>query len=311
MPVAVLLSVLLAVASQSPTRAAHASRSSYLPHRVFDTRLKSFADFEVMAADLARADVVLVGEHHGDPNTHRLQHALLEALRRRGVDVTLSLEMFDRDVQPAIDAYLTGAISEPRFREEARAWPRYGTDHHPLVEMARAEGWPLVAANVPRRIATEIAKQGAEVLDGLSPTDRAFVADEIACPRDAYFERFDRAMAGHTARAQPNPSAIAPGVPHEGADVERYYLSQCVRDETMAEAIALAFTGRRSPRGTVVHLSGAFHTDFGTGLTERTRRRLPGRRITAVSILPVDDLDAVRPAGEDLHRAEYLVYTLR
>jgi uncharacterized iron-regulated protein len=310
MPVAVLLSVLLAV-SQSAARADHASRQSYVAQRVFDTRLKSFTDFEVMAADLARADVVLVGEHHGDPNTHRLQHALLEGLRRRGVDVTLSLEMFDRDVQPAIDAYLTGAISEPRFRQEARAWPRYGTDYHPLVEMARAEGWPVVAANVPRRIAAEIAKKGGEVLEGLSLTDRALVADEIACPRDAYFERFDRAMAGHTARAQPNPPDITPGVPHEEADVERYYLSQCVRDETMAEAIALAFTGRRSPRGTVVHLSGAFHTDFGTGLTERIRRRLPGRRVTAVSILPVDDLDAVTPAGEDLHRAEYLVYALR
>ncbi len=47
--------------------------ATYVPERVFDTRRRTFTDFEAMLADLARADVVLVGEQHDDPNTHRLE----------------------------------------------------------------------------------------------------------------------------------------------------------------------------------------------------------------------------------------------
>jgi len=35
--------------------------SSYVPQRVYDTRRAAFSDFEMMAADLSRADVVLIG----------------------------------------------------------------------------------------------------------------------------------------------------------------------------------------------------------------------------------------------------------
>jgi uncharacterized iron-regulated protein len=79
---------------------------AYVPERVFDTRTRTFTDFEAMLAELARADVVLVGEQHDDPNTHRLESALLQGLVRRNVPVTVSLEMFERDVQTVLDAYL-------------------------------------------------------------------------------------------------------------------------------------------------------------------------------------------------------------
>jgi hypothetical protein len=36
---------------------------------------------------------------------------------------------------------------------------------------------------------------------------------------------------------------------------------------------------------------------------------LNDRRVAVVSVLPVKDLDAVAPAGDDLKRADYLVYT--
>jgi hypothetical protein len=56
------------------------NESGYIPQRVFDSQRKRFTDFEMMSADLARADVVLVGEQHDDGNTHRLERAILEAL---------------------------------------------------------------------------------------------------------------------------------------------------------------------------------------------------------------------------------------
>ena len=47
------------------------------------------------------------------------------------------------------------------------------------------------------------------------------------------------------------------------------------------------------------------------GTVERTRRRLPGRRIVVISMLPVASLDGLSPSGEDLQRADYLVYTVK
>jgi uncharacterized iron-regulated protein len=75
--------------------------------------------------------------------------------------------------------------------------------------------------------------------------------------------------------------------------------------------VAWAVTARTGKTGPVVHFTGSFHTDFGAGTAERTRRRLPGRRVTIVSMLPVADLDAIAPGGEDLKRGDYLVYTVK
>jgi len=37
---------------------------------------------------------------------------------------------------------------------------------------------------------------------------------------------------------------------------------------------------------------------------------MPGRRIAVVSIVPVPDIDAAKPAEAELKRADYLVYTV-
>lgn len=290
-----LLLGLLLLSQSAQTTAAPAA--AYVPERVYDTRRQGFTDFESMLADIARADVVFVGEQHDDPNTHRLEAAMLDGLRRRRVTLVLSLEMFERDTQGGLDTYLSGGIAEDEFLKSSRPWPRYATDYRILVEMAKANGWPMIAANVPRRYASSVAKTGLTALDTLSPTERSWVAADLRCPRDAYFDRFAASMSGHEGAGDAQQMTT-----------ERYYFSQCVKDETMAEAIATGFD--QYNRKLVVHVNGAFHSDFGQGTAERVRRRLNGRRVAVVSVLPVKDLDALAPAGEDLARADYLVYTV-
>jgi uncharacterized iron-regulated protein len=264
---------------------------SYVPERVFDTRKKGFSDFEVMLADLTRADAVFVGEQHDDPNTHRLELAIVEGLTRRGVPVVVAMEMFERDVQGTVERYASGAITEEQFLKESRPWPRYATDYRPIIEFARAHKLPIVASNVPRRIAADVGKKGMSAIDGLG-ADRALAAKELKCPTSgSYYERFVDAMGGH-----------------EGAN-PNFYFAQCVKDETMGEAVADAF-GKATEHVTIVHINGAFHTDFSEGTAESARRRMPGRRIAVVSMLPVDDIDGEKPDDDDLKRADYLVFTL-
>jgi uncharacterized iron-regulated protein len=273
---------------------------AYVPQRVYDTRQKGLADFEGMLADLARADVVFVGEQHDDANTHRLELSLVEGLVRRRVPIVIAMEMFERDAQPILDQYLAGAISEEQFLKDARPWPRYASDYRPIVEFARAHHLPVIASNVPRHIATDVSRTGLGVVDGLG-ADRRLAARDLQCPASGeYYERFLDAMGAH------------PGDP-KASDVrqknDRFYLAQCLKDETMAESIADAFQRSAAAHATVVHVNGAFHSDYAQGAAAAARRRLPGRRIAVVSVLPVEDLDHLRPDGDELKRGDYLLYT--
>ena len=96
-------------------QAAQVSECSYTPHRIFNSDDGTFSDFEMMMADLAKAEVVFVGEGHDDPATHRLELAILEGLARRRRSIIVSMEMFERDTQAAVDDYLAGRINESEF----------------------------------------------------------------------------------------------------------------------------------------------------------------------------------------------------
>src|SRR5918993_1411143 len=125
-------------------------------YRAFDSDGKQVTIQEVVEA-FGGADVVLVGEEHDDPTAHLLEAELLRRAHERhglgagakGRPVALSLEMFERDVQLVVDEYLAGLISERHFLASSRPWKNYQVDYRPLVEYARAQKLPVIAANAP------------------------------------------------------------------------------------------------------------------------------------------------------------------
>lgn len=259
--------------------------------RYFDSAARREVPFDAMIRQAARADVIFFGEQHDDPATHRAQLATLAALGNRGRPVVLSLEMFERDVQGAVDDYLAGRISEPDFLARSRPWERYMTDYRAVVELARARGWTVVASNVPRRHASSVSRKGLVALDSLTPPERVLVARDLACPRDRYYQRFAAQMSGHSAGNGPASAADSATM---RSMTDRFYEAQCIKDETMAESIVQALD--RAGRGAVLlHLDGAFHSDFGLGTAERVRRRRPTLRTVVISAVPVDD-----PAASNL-----------
>jgi uncharacterized iron-regulated protein len=92
---------------------------------------------------------------------------------------------------------------------------------------------------------------------------------------------------------------------------ERFYFAQCVKDETMGESVANAIRSAAAPRPLVVHFDGAFHSDYGMGTAARAERRLKGKTIKIVTMVPVADLDRLKPTKDDRKMADYLVYTIR
>ncbi len=256
-----------------------------------------------MLEKLSRADVVFFGEEHDDAETHRAEAELLDAIGRTGRPVVLSLEMFERDVQPVMDDYLAGRISETQFLARSRPWPRYATDYRRLIELARERKWRLVASLVPRPLASAIGRRGLSALDTLSTSERRNAARDNVCPPDDdYHARFRESMRSHSPGAAASdslPSAMA----------ERFYLAQCVKDETMAESIVDARLA--APRDAiVVHFNGTFHSDYSQGTVARVKRRQPGWTLAVVAAVPVPD-PQVAPIVPQSAKADFVIFTRR
>ena len=88
--------------------------------------------------DMANYNVLFFGEEHNDSIGHRMQTLIFQLLEKEfGKRATLSMEMFDRDVQYIMDEYLQGRIKEYYFNKDSRQWQNY-KDYKPMVELAKA-----------------------------------------------------------------------------------------------------------------------------------------------------------------------------
>jgi hypothetical protein len=153
-------------------------------------------------------------------------------------------------------------------------------------------------------MASAVSRAGLGYLDPIPAERRALAAAELGCPEnDDYAKRFLATMEG-----MPTNHGGGPEDPAAARQtLLRIYQAQCVKDETMAESIAAAW----SPGTLVVHMNGAFHSDFHLGTVSRVASRLPkGTDIQVVVGMPVEDLDRVDRKA-DKKRGDWLVYVLK
>jgi uncharacterized iron-regulated protein len=296
-------------------------------YRAFDSKGRPVTTAEIVAA-LAAADVLFVGETHDDAVAHQLEAELLRrAHERYGAAaggtrraVALSLEMFETDVQVVLDEYLKGLISERHFLLSSRPWKNYETDYRPLVEYARAQGLPVVAANAPARYVNRVSANGPDSLAALSPAARGWLPPLPFAPAsDAYAAKFRRFMSGEAARAQhaaPAPSqpaqptgtqppdAVPPANPHgsphgaRGGGPSFILDAQNLRDASMAYRVAEFLDRNRG--GLVVHVNGTFHSEGRLGVPEQLALYRPRARAVVVTILRGEGFpafDAARLGG--------------
>lgn len=227
------------------------------------TRIVRTADGEDMsvgavAEDLAAADVVALGELHQTPAVHETHLAIVKALHARRPQMVVAMEMFERDAQTPLLQYLAGMIDEGDFLAASRPWPDYKRDYRPVVEYARSNGIPVLAANAPRKLAGKVAREGSASVMG-----DPMVARETTAPEDAYYAEFVKAMDGH------------PGVTKDF--LGRMYAAQCIKDDTMAESITDYLARQRvdEAKPLVVLICGRMHSDHGRGTVQRIKNRRP------------------------------------
>ena len=245
-------------------------------------------------------DAVLLGEQHNDPITHRVQ---MEIFRRSWVrwggggpmasgpragangpgvlngdrNVVLTLEMFERDVQYILDEYMADLITETHFQSSARPWGNYDPDYRRLVEFAKANRIPVVAANAPRRYVNLASRLGRPAIDALPESARRYLPPlpyPAAAP--AYKAEWDALMGDAAMHMQ--------GDPLDG---------QTLWDASMGHAITTAIDSHAN--ALVVHLAGGFHVENHTGTPDAIQHYRPGTRSMVVAIRPADDPAAFGP----------------
>ena len=263
--------------------------------QIHDTAKGSTCSWPELITAIAERDVVFLGETHVDDTTHQVELRVLEELlRARQGKVVLSMEMFERDVQPVLDDYLAGRIDEGEFLHKARPWQNYRTAYRPLVEAAKAAKIPVIAANFPGTLRRAFAGGGGKAaLDKLTAEQRALLPAEIFPASAQYWERVDRAVRGHM------------GGGGGGTPEERLYETQNLWDNAMGDAVAQAL-GKHAG-SLVLHVAGGFHVAYRDGTVAQFQRRAKDRTFAVVSIAPTAELHTVRP-DRDREQADFLVY---
>lgn len=246
---------------------------------------------EITIVDLVESipsgSILIFGEQHDDSIAHLLERNIFEMISKKfNNDIVLTMEMLESDIQPIVDEYLSGLISEKNFRKEARTWDNYN-DYRPLIEYAKQQGIRVIAANAPTRYVNLVTRKGLSALQALSRKAKKYIAPlPVDTLSGNYYTRFSDAMGGHN----------FPGM--------HLYQSQNLWDATMAHFILKA--KKKYKPAVVMQLNGRFHSDYHSGLAERLNKRK--YRVLTISCFPAISVN--QPDSSQLYSiADYIILT--
>lgn len=242
-------------------------------YKIYDTKNQKIISVNDIITDMAKADVLFFGEEHDDSTCHVLELVLFKqlALKYPG-KVALSMEMFETDCQNILNEYLNGLIREKNFISEGRAWPNY-KDYRLLIELAKAEHIPVIAANAPARYVNMVNRMGLNSLQNLDATGKSWLpplpVDTLA---GAYYEKFLQIMGGH---------ATMGGM--------QMYQAQNVWDATMGWSIASFLKKHRDYK--LLQINGGFHSEEKMGAIAQLKKYAPKTRILNIAWFSDDNFD--------------------
>lgn len=209
---------------------------------------------DALLTRLAGQQVVLLGEAHDSAEDHRWQLQTLAQLQVRQPRIALALEMFPRRLQPVLDDWVAGKLTEQEFLVRAewdKVWSFDARDYLPLFHFARMNRLPMLAANVERTLPEAIGKSGWDAV----PEVQKEGVSRPAAPSASYLKELRTVFEHHPAKARGE------------AAFPNFVEAQTVWDRALAQSIAQYLT--RQPEALVVGILGAGHVRFGHGVTHQ------------------------------------------
>ncbi len=204
---------------------------------------------------LARTQVVLLGEIHECPEDHRWQlHTLAQLHARRPENTVVALEMLPRRLQPVLDRWVSGNLTEAELIKQAewdKVWDFDPRLYMPLFHYARMNRVPMLALNVEWSLVTAIGDKG---WDGVPEALRQGVS-RPAEPPPAYVEDLRHEFGLHLKKKKDEDTFA------------RFVEAQTVWDRAMAEVIAGHL--KQHPEALVVGIMGQGHVRYGHGVAHQ------------------------------------------
>lgn len=242
-------------------------------YKIYSTASQKLISPDDIINEMAGADVLFFGEEHNDSTAHYLEFTLFKKLAEKYPQKTaLSMEMFQTDCQLVLNEYLAGFIREKNLIGEGRAWPNY-KDYKPLVELAKNNHVPVVAANAPTRYTNMVTRLGLDGLKQLDEQAKGYLAPlPIDTATGAYYDKFAQIMGGH---------GSMPGM--------QIYQSQNLWDATMAWSIARFYKKHQDFK--ILQLNGGFHSEEKLGIVAQLKKYNSKIRVLNIASLSDDSFD--------------------
>ncbi|RLJ74684.1 ChaN family lipoprotein [Pedobacter alluvionis] len=258
-------------------------------YQIYDVKKQKLIAIDDIVADMEQADVLFFGEDHNDSVGHYLEALLFRKLHSKyPLKTALSLEMFHTDVQPELDEYLAGLISEKNFIKESRAWGNY-KDYRPLIEYAKQNGLKVVAANAATRYSNAVTLGGLKVLENFPKISSNFLPPlPIDTAQGRYYEKFTETLGGHSMGSM------------------KIYQTQNLWDATMAWSINKFIKANKGIK--VFQLNGRFHSDEKLGTLAKLKQLNPKLKILNISSF--SDESFINPNWEKFKNlGDYIIIT--
>lgn len=252
-----------------------------LPYQLYTKNGKK-TSYKKMLKESENAEVVLFGEHHDNSIVHWLQLEFTKDLSEKK-QLVLGAEMIEADNQKQLNQYLKGEINQKAFDTLARLWNNHKTDYKPLVDFAKSKNLTFVAANIPRRYASLVYKQGFEALDKLSAEEKAWIAPlPIA---------YDKNLPGYVKMLKMMGDHASENMPK----------AQAVKDATMGYFIAKNL----QPNTIFIHYNGTYHSDNFEGINWYLKREKPSVKIMTIATVSQKDISKIEK--ENLNLADFII----
>jgi uncharacterized iron-regulated protein len=248
------------------------------PGQLIDARTGDQVTTALFVERARRFRHLYVGEQHKSPPHQRVQLAVLQSLYRAKVPIAVGIEWLPAEVQPVIDAWLQGRLTEVEFRKKVNWKQRWGHgfEHYQAIfAWAKANRVPILGLNAPTGLARKVARHGP---CGLSKEDQALLPplDTSNTAHKAYFMqimgRFKHHGTGHGHHShRKHTTSTEPCRFPRATGMERYYLAQLVWDEAMSRRAAAFLNKAHSRPVTLVVFAGLGHVDYGLGIPLRVK----------------------------------------
>ena len=241
----------------------------------------SFAD---LIKDLNSCRIIYVGEKHTNPEHHKIQLQIIEALYQSNPDMAVGMEMFDHTYQDVLDQWSKGELSQKDFLRKSHWYANWRFDfslYRDILEFIKAHNIRLVGLNIPNYIPPKIREGGIE---NLSDEDKAHLPKHIDTSKSAHRDYLKKVFEAHKHLFK-----------HE-VEFEDFYAAQSVWEDAMAETIAQNLND-----AVMVVLAGNGHIQFKYGIPDRAYEQ------TGASFRTI----YLEPAGNEVKRdiADYIWVT--